>query len=93
MQHYSPFKISSLMLELEKLKKEKTETEIARKTAEDQVESTRKDHEAKVKYFRFVYRLDKWRQLLTTCKILLLLFFLEKFNKFHTQLYTVTIRL
>ena len=50
-QHYSPFKISSLMLELEKLKKEKTETEFARKTAEEQAESTRKDHEAKVHIF------------------------------------------
>lgn len=39
------------MLELEKLRKEKTETELARKTAEDQVESTRKDHEAKVHIF------------------------------------------
>lgn len=39
------------MLELEKLKKEKTETELARKTAEDQVESTRIDHEAKVHIF------------------------------------------
>ena len=42
------FKISSLILELETLKKEKIETEEARKTAEEQIESMRKDNEEKV---------------------------------------------
>lgn len=66
------------MLELEKLKKEKTETELARKTAEDQVESTRKDHEAKVHIFVTFTDLINGDNLLTTSKILLL-FFPKKF--------------
>ena len=36
------------MVELDKLKQEKSETEEARKTAEEQIESMRKDHEEKV---------------------------------------------
>ena len=66
------------MLELEKLKKEKTETELARKTAEDQVESTRKDHEAKVHIFVTFTDLINGDNLLTTSEILLL-FFPKKF--------------
>lgn len=41
-------KISSLMAELDTLKKEKSETEEARKTAEEQIKSMRKVHEEKV---------------------------------------------
>ena len=40
--------MDSLMKELETLKTEKLETEEARKTAEEQIESMRKDHEEKV---------------------------------------------
>ena len=40
--------MDSLMKELETLKAEKLETEEARKTTEEQIESTRKDHEEKV---------------------------------------------
>ena len=39
------------MAELETLKKEKCETEEARKTAEEQIESMRRDHEEKVNAF------------------------------------------
>lgn len=42
------FKISSLVAELEALKKEKSETEEAKKTAEEQIEAMRKEHEEKV---------------------------------------------
>ena len=42
------FKILSLAAELEVQKKEKDETAQARKTAEEQIEAMRKDHEEKV---------------------------------------------
>lgn len=42
------FKISSLVAELEALKKEKGETDQARKRAEEQIEALRKEHEEKV---------------------------------------------
>lgn len=42
------FQISSLMAELEALKKEKHETAEARKKAEEQIEAMRKEHEEKV---------------------------------------------
>lgn len=42
------FQISSLMAELEALKKEKDETAEARKKAEEQIETMRKEHEEKV---------------------------------------------
>ena len=81
------------MLELEKLKKEKTETELARKTAEDQVESTRKDHEAKVHIFVTFTDLINGDNYERPVRFCCCCFFRTNFNKFHTQLFTVTIRL
>jgi len=42
------------MAELETLKEEQSKTEESRKTAEEQIESMKKDHEGKVKIYYLV---------------------------------------
>lgn len=56
------FKISSLTAELEALKKEKGETEEAKKTAEEQIEAMRTEHDQKVILCKVITMFAKGRE-------------------------------